>query len=206
MLTVKPRRVSGERRFVQRGGDEIGAPFAAIVFRTELGWAAVAGRDEALAGVVFGYPSEERAARMLASHARGRMDRAAGPRWLRGVAELLERYAAGEAVDFSGVRLELDNLTPFARQVVAVCRGIPRGEVRTYGELAAACGSPGAARAVGSVMAKNRHPLVVPCHRVVGAGGGLGGYSAPEGLRMKRRLLAMEGYDVRVQACEKPAG
>jgi methylated-DNA-[protein]-cysteine S-methyltransferase len=65
--------------------------------------------------------------------------------------------------------------------------------VSTYGDLAAAIGSPGAARAVGSVMARNCFPLIVPCHRVLGAGGSLGGYSAPDGLRMKRRLLAMEG-------------
>jgi methylated-DNA-[protein]-cysteine S-methyltransferase len=109
------------------------------------------------------------------------------------VAELLACYAAGGDVDFSDVELDLEYQTPLGRRVIAACRAIPHGEVRTYGELAAECGAPGAARAVGSVMAKNRHPLVVPCHRVVGAGGGLGGYSAPEGLRMKRRLLAMEG-------------
>jgi methylated-DNA-[protein]-cysteine S-methyltransferase len=112
---------------------------------------------------------------------------------MRGPIDLLARYAAGEAVDFSQVPLDLDHLTRFARRVVAACRRIPRGQVRTYGELAAACGAAGAARAVGSVMAKNRFPLIVPCHRVIGAGGGLGGYSAPDGLRMKRRLLALEG-------------
>jgi methylated-DNA-[protein]-cysteine S-methyltransferase len=95
-------------------------------------------------------------------------------------------------VDFSYVPLALDHLTPFARQVVVACRRISWGLVSSYGELAARCGSPGAARAVGSVMAKNRYPLVVPCHRVLAAGGALGGYSAPDGLRMKRRLLAME--------------
>jgi methylated-DNA-[protein]-cysteine S-methyltransferase len=112
------------------------------------------------------------------------------------VAELLACYAAGGVVDFSDVGLDLEYQTPLGRRIIAACRAIPRGEVRTYGEIAAECGSPGAARAVGSVMAKNRHPLIVPCHRVVGAGGGLGGYSAPEGLRMKRRLLAMEGAKV----------
>ena len=96
-------------------------------------------------------------------------------------------------MDFSDVPLALDHLTPFGRRVVAACRRIPWGQTRSYGELAAECGSPGAARAVGSVMAKNRYPLIVPCHRVLAAGGELGGYSAPDGLKMKRRLLAMEG-------------
>jgi methylated-DNA-[protein]-cysteine S-methyltransferase len=173
---------------------EIGAPIAATLFLSELGWIGVAGRDHAVTHIVFGYPSRERAARVLAQRAgRGSLDQADAASWLRGVAEVLARYAAGEAVDFCDVGLDLEYLTPLGRQIIAACRAIPRGEVRTYGQMAAQCGSPGAARTVGSVMAKNRHPLVVPCHRVVGAGGGLGGYSAPEGLQMKRRLLAMEG-------------
>ena len=63
---------------------------------------------------------------------------------------------------------------------------------RSYGEVAAAAGSPGAARAVGQVMAANRTPLIVPCHRVLAAGGKIGGFSAPQGLALKRRLLALE--------------
>jgi methylated-DNA-[protein]-cysteine S-methyltransferase len=163
------------------------------VFHSPLGWLGLAGREEMLAVVVFGYPSCERAERELAARTLGPIEIGAAPPWLRRAARLLARYAAGDAVDFSGVGLDLHYLTPFGRRIVAACRNIPRGEVRTYGELAAECGSPGAARAVGSVMARNRHPLIVPCHRVVGAGGSLGGYSAPEGLAMKRRLLAMEG-------------
>ena len=72
------------------------------------------------------------------------------------------------------------------------CRLIPYGQVLTYGELAERAGSPRAARAVGNVMRTNRFPLIVPCHRVVGAAGALGGYSAPTGLKMKRRLLRLE--------------
>jgi len=173
-------------------GLEIGAPVAATIFPTDLGWMAVAGRGDVLVSTVFGYASQERAASVLASRLAKPIANAAAPRWLDDVASLLERYAAGEAIDFSDVLVDLEHLTPFARRVVSACRSISRGEVRSYGELAAACGSPGAARAVGSVMAKNRYPLIVPCHRVVGSGGGLGGYSAPDGLRMKRRLLEME--------------
>jgi methylated-DNA-[protein]-cysteine S-methyltransferase len=108
------------------------------------------------------------------------------------VVERLVRYAAGEPVDFSDVPVSLDHLSAFQRRVVKACRAIPCGDRRTYGQLAAAAGSPGAARAVGQVMAGNRMPLVVPCHRVVASGGGLGGFSAPQGLAMKRRLLALE--------------
>jgi methylated-DNA-[protein]-cysteine S-methyltransferase len=108
------------------------------------------------------------------------------------VVERLKSYAAGEAVDFSDVRIDDGHLTEFGRKIVKACRRIARGGTKTYGELAARCGSPGAARAVGQVMARNRYPLVVPCHRVLAAGGLIGGFSAPEGLTMKRRLLSLE--------------
>jgi methylated-DNA-[protein]-cysteine S-methyltransferase len=155
---------------------------------------AIAGREDALVGVVFGRESRSRAERALARYLPGESFgfSATLPSWMSELTGMLTRYAVGERVDFSHVLLDLDYLTPLGRQVIAACRRIPAGSVRTYGELAADCGAPGAARAVGSVMAKNRYPLIVPCHRVVGAAGSLGGYSAPDGLRMKRRLLAME--------------
>jgi methylated-DNA-[protein]-cysteine S-methyltransferase len=108
------------------------------------------------------------------------------------VLDRLVRYAEGEPVDFSDVPVCVDHLTPFARRVVRSCRAIRRGQTRSYSDLATAAGRPGAARAVGQVMATNRVPLVVPCHRVVAASGGLGGFSAPDGLAMKRRLLDLE--------------
>ena len=108
------------------------------------------------------------------------------------VLERLQQFAAGEFVDLSKIPISLSHLTPFQRQVVKACRAIKRGDSRSYGEVAAAAGSPGAARAVGQVMRTNRMPLIVPCHRVVAAGGKLGGFSAPQGLAMKRRLLELE--------------
>lgn len=170
-------------------------------FTTSLGWMAVAWHDEVLEGNVFGYASRRSSELSLARipglpqafcrfDSEGQVSDAPG--WIIELIDMLYRYAAGELVDFSEVPLAQDHLTPFARRVVAACRAIPWGRTRSYGELAAACGSPGAARAVGSVMAKNRYPLIVPCHRVLAAGGELGGYSAPDGLNMKRRLLAME--------------
>jgi methylated-DNA-[protein]-cysteine S-methyltransferase len=95
--------------------------------------------------------------------------------------------------DFHDVDVDLSHLRPFARRVAQRCRRIPRGSTMTYAQLAAACGSPGAARAVGNVMATNRYPLIVPCHRVVGSSGSLGGFSAPSGIELKRELLELEG-------------
>lgn len=91
--------------------------------------------------------------------------------------------------------LDLRWVTPFERRVLETVRAIPRGQVRTYQEVARAAGCPGAARAVGQVMARNPVPLFVPCHRVVRADGTLGEYSGG-GPGVKARLLAMEGYPV----------
>jgi methylated-DNA-[protein]-cysteine S-methyltransferase len=112
-----------------------------------------------------------------------------------GVAEaigLIRGLLAGEEVDLTGVELDLDGVPEFDRRVYAVARALPRGVTATYGELARQVGAPGAAQAVGQVMGHNRFPLVVPCHRVVAAGGGNGGFSAPGGVDTKLRLLALE--------------
>lgn len=82
--------------------------------------------------------------------------------------------------------------TPFQHKVWAALRAIPRGEVRTYAEIARAIGHPRAYRAVANACAANPHPIVVPCHRVVPAGGGVGNYSYG-GPKKKRALLASEG-------------
>jgi methylated-DNA-[protein]-cysteine S-methyltransferase len=172
----------------------------ATAFDTRLGWMAVAKRDELLVGVVFGHASRPQAAaalrRLLTSADVASVidfvDVDQQPESLRAVVALLERYAEGEDVDFGDVALDQRHLTPFGCRIVEACRRIPAGQTRSYGELATKCGSPGASRAVGQVMAKNRFPLVVPCHRVLAAGGLLGGFSAPQGLAMKRRLLELE--------------
>ncbi len=116
---------------------------------------------------------------------------------LSGLSVQLQHYFDGEAVDFEDVA------TPpgpdFHRRCWALCRTIPRGETRSYGELAELAGSgSGAARAVGQAMRRNPLPVIVPCHRVVAAGGRLYGYSGsvdPAGreLGIKRSLLGLEG-------------
>ena len=83
------------------------------------------------------------------------------------------------------------HLTPFTRAVLDACRAIRPGCTASYGDLAAAAGSPGAARAVGQAMHRNPTPILVPCHRVLAAGGAIGGFTP--GLELKRRLFAHEG-------------
>ena len=100
-------------------------------------------------------------------------------------------YFAGERDAFADVQLDLDGCTPFQRAVVDALRAVPYGETVTYGELAALAGRPGAQRAAGTVCARNRFALFVPCHRVVGAAS-LGSYGSL-GVGYKRRLLELEG-------------
>jgi methylated-DNA-[protein]-cysteine S-methyltransferase len=106
------------------------------------------------------------------------------------LAERLAAWFAGTRDDFLDVELDLDWCTPFQHELLDALRRVPYGETVTYGELAALAGRPGAARAAGTFCARNRFAVVVPCHRVVGAGG-LGGYGSL-GLRYKQRLLDLE--------------
>ncbi len=110
------------------------------------------------------------------------------------IARRLAAFFRGELVEFDGVELDLSELTGFGRALCAALRAIPRGELVTYGELAALAGRPGAARAAGTFCARNRFPVVVPCHRVVAAGG-IGGYGSL-GVEYKRRLLGLEGVTI----------
>ncbi|WP_333821679.1 methylated-DNA--[protein]-cysteine S-methyltransferase [Pinisolibacter sp.] len=109
---------------------------------------------------------------------------------------LLTAYFTGAAVDFSSLFLDHTGLSALDVAIYRELRRIPRGATVTYGELAARAGAPGAAQAVGGAMARNPWVIVVPCHRVLAAGGALGGFSAPGGVRTKRKLLRMEGVDL----------
>jgi methylated-DNA-[protein]-cysteine S-methyltransferase len=106
----------------------------------------------------------------------------------------LRAYFDGADDSFADVDVDLEYETPFLEQCAQALRAVPRGEVVTYGELAALAGSPGAARAAGSFCARNKLGLFVPCHRVVGATG-LGSYGL-FGLAYKRRLLELEGVSL----------
>jgi methylated-DNA-[protein]-cysteine S-methyltransferase len=99
---------------------------------------------------------------------------------------------AGEPSDLSDIPLDLEGLCAFDRRVYAIARSIPPGRTLTYGAIAARLGSPEMSREVGQAMGRNPFPIVVPCHRVLGAGGRLGGFSAPGGSATKLRLLAIE--------------
>ena len=123
------------------------------------------------------------------------LDRSRNRVGLHPLAERFVAYFAGEQVTFEDVQIELEEYSDFHRDLVAALRRVPRGQVVSYGELAALAGRPGAHRAAGSFCARNRIAIVVPCHRVVAAEG-LGSYGEL-GVDYKRRLLELEGWSER---------
>ena len=117
------------------------------------------------------------------------------PGHVRDTIEAIVAVMGGAARDLRFVALDERGIDALRRAVYAATREIPAGTTRTYGEIARAIGrtDPEAARDVGAALARNPFPIVVPCHRVVGANGRLTGFSAPGGLETKRRMLELEG-------------
>jgi len=156
-------------------------------FDTELGTCAVRWTERGIAGVRLPSP---RTADLP------RLDVLIGvPVPVREAIAAITRLMAGESCDLGFVVLDDEEIDPFCREVYAATRAVPPGSTATYGEIARAIGrvDPEGARDVGAALARNPTPIVVPCHRVVGANGKLIGFSAPGGLETKRRMLALEG-------------
>jgi len=108
-----------------------------------------------------------------------------------------KRYFQGEQVDFSDLQLDLQGQDDFFKRIYAAARRVAWGHTTTYGALAQELGAgPEAARDVGQAMARNPVPLIIPCHRVLAAGGKIGGFSAPGGSIAKAHMLELEGVRV----------
>lgn len=165
------------------------APGQLSVFETAIGWFGLLGDSTGVSRMVFAHVSPV-TVRQALGHA---AEQAVDADWAPRLRQKLESYALGRKVQFDEVAiLRPRPLTEFQQRVVEIVRAIPRGETLTYGEVAALAGSPGAARAVGTVMSTNPVPIIVPCHRVVGSAGGLGGFSAAGGVRTKQWMLEIE--------------
>jgi methylated-DNA-[protein]-cysteine S-methyltransferase len=114
------------------------------------------------------------------------------PADVRRAIDMIQGLLRGEAVDLSPVALNMEAVPAFERSVYEIARKIPPGATLTYGDIATELGDKLLSRDVGQALGKNPFPIVVPCHRVVAAGGKLGGFSAPGGNAAKRRMLAIE--------------
>ena len=169
-------------------------PSILSIFRTNLGWFGLLGRKNRLVSITAGHLSEVEVRRAAAvkSEIDGLSEPIPEVDWNPDLRRRLEQYALGAPVEFLDFDLELPPTTDFQRRVLNATRRIRYGKTLTYGQLAEKAGFPRAARGVGTVMSSNRFPIVIPCHRVVASGGKPGGYSSPQGVSLKLRLLAME--------------
>ncbi len=109
--------------------------------------------------------------------------------------EAIVALLRGEPRDLTGIALDMERVPDFHRRVYGVAQTIPPGKTLTYGDVATRLGDPGAVQAVGQALGRNPFAIIVPCHRVVAAGGRIGGFSAGGGAATKRRILAIEGAD-----------
>ena len=161
------------------------------VFETAFGFCGIAWSGRGITRFLLPMDTAEAAREQLARRApTSREAQAPGP--ARDAVSAAIAYFAGGEEDFNAIALDLDGIEPMPRAIYAAARRIGYGHTTTYGALAAEAGFPNAARETGTALGRNPVPLIVPCHRIMAAGGKLGGFSAPGGTRTKRRMLALE--------------
>lgn len=166
---------------------------SAHIFSTAHGFVALVWRDETVVGLRL--PDGDAAASARALRRRWPDAILAKPTvTIAKVVAAITRYFTGEHEDFRDVAVNLGRQEPFFARVYDHVRALGWGETSSYGDVARALhATPEAARSVGQAMAKNPIPLIVPCHRVLAAGGRIGGFSAPGGSDAKARMLVLEG-------------
>ena len=171
------------------------APLGYALFATPIGRCGVAWGGRGILAIQLPEANEGATRRRLLRRCPG-ADEATPPpdvqRAIGGIAALLR----GEPRDLATVALDMAGVPAFDRGVYEVARTIPPGSTLSYGEIAARLGAPGAAREVGQALGQNPFAIVVPCHRVVAAGGKPGGFSAGGGVATKLKLLALEGAPI----------
>ncbi|MBC8332993.1 MAG: methylated-DNA--[protein]-cysteine S-methyltransferase [Anaerolineae bacterium] len=160
---------------------------------TPLGIIWVAANETGLVAVSLGDELEIFNAELAAQRPRAQITPDEGRTYL--FTSQIAAYLTGERTEFD-LPIDWSMMTPFQQKALQATLEIPRGETRTYGEIATLAGSPGAARAVGRAEATNPIPLVIPCHRVLNADGKLHGYSGRGGLETKAWLLKLEQAEI----------
>ncbi|MDX8514118.1 methylated-DNA--[protein]-cysteine S-methyltransferase [Mesorhizobium captivum] len=165
------------------------------VLETVIGFMGIAWSEKGLTRLCLPERSREAVERRLFRHA-GVSSTTEQPKWVVELIASIKAYAAGEDVDFSGVPIDLDGVDDFRLAIYDAARKLGFGETTTYGELAKRAGHAGLARETGAALGANPVPLVIPCHRILAAGGKIGGFSAPGGSATKEKMLAMEGVRV----------
>lgn len=167
------------------------------LFETAIGTCGIAWGDRGLVGLRLPEENPIATRRRLQRHFPQAVETRAPPPDVRLAIERVTALLRGEPADLTHIEVDWRRVPEFHRKVYEITRTIAPGGTLTYGEIAARLGTPGAAREVGQALGRNPFPLVIPCHRVVAAGGKLGGFSATGGARTKLRLLEIEGAVVR---------
>jgi methylated-DNA-[protein]-cysteine S-methyltransferase len=163
------------------------------LFDTAIGPCGIAWTDVALAAVQLPEATPAGTLRRLLRYVGEEVPQGDPPGFVQAAIVRVQALLAGAKDDLSDLPLDLQDVPDFHRRVYEITRAIPPGEVRTYGEVARRLGEPGAARAVGQALGKNPFAPVIPCHRVLAAGGKSGGFSAEGGANTKLRMLEIEG-------------
>lgn len=175
------------------------------LFETAGGFVALGWNERGVASLRLPAASARDADRALLRHC-PEARRTDPPPHVGAVVDAVTRYFAGERIDFGDVPVDLGAQDAFFDRVYARVRRLGWGETTTYGAIAKELGAgPEYARDVGQAMAKNPVPLIVPCHRVTGAGGKIGGFSAPGGSTSKAQMLALEGVSIDAEPAVKQA-
>jgi methylated-DNA-[protein]-cysteine S-methyltransferase len=177
------------------------------LFPTAIGSCGVAWSEHGL--VALALPERDPAATEKRLRAKSRSTgHAEPPPQVAAAIALIQQYCAGEPVDFSAIPLDLSAVDPDRRRIYECMRALRFGETTTYGALARQAGADAAdweaAQRVGVAMGRNPVPIIVPCHRVLAAGGKLGGFSAYGGTTTKQALLALEGVHLDAGAVRLP--
>ena len=166
------------------------------LFETAAGFVALGWNEAGICSLRLPAANASEAERALLRRFPGAV-RSMPPPLVEGVVDAVVHYFTGAEVDFDAIPVDLGVQDAFFAQVYAFVRGLRWGETTTYGAVAKALGAgPEFARDVGQAMASNPVPLIVPCHRVTGAGGKIGGFSAPGGAKLKAHMLALEGVAI----------
>ena len=168
-----------------------------LLFSTAFGPCGLAWNEAGLTGFQLPDESEARVEQQLAAKAGSQPATEPAPAWVQTLIVQVQRHFEGHLFDFADAPLDWPQVSAFQQSVYRHTRAVKPGYTTSYGEIARRLGlGPEAARAVGVALATNPWPLIVPCHRILAAGGKMTGFSAPGGIRTKTRLLALEGAEL----------
>jgi len=160
-----------------------------VVFQTQWGFFGLAGTENALIRAVLPSPNRKIVEKLLL---KGLKNALLDINYRPDIQMRVREFFDGCSTDFGDIPVQIDQFSQFTKKVLNACRKVPFAETITYSQLAEKIHSPAAARAVGTALAKNPLPLLIPCHRIIRSDDNMGGFSAPGGTELKLKLIKHE--------------